>query len=117
MENLKSLNIVRDYFNAWTHNDFIKAGNLLAEDVKVIVPINTYATKQSFIDAVKFTYQMVTKIELLSEFSNDLEVMLVYDMSLNAFGKLKIGEHFIVKDHKIVQVTQIHDTAPFLTVT
>lgn len=113
MKNLKSLNIVRDYYNSWTNNDFEKAGNLLAENLKVIVPINSYPTKQSFLDAVKFTREMIIKIELLSEFSNDTEVMLMYDMTLNVFGKLRIGEHFVIKDNKIIQVTQIHDTAPF----
>ena len=56
---------------------------------------------------------MTTNIELLSEFSNESEAMLMYDMTLNAFGKLRIAEHFIVKDNKIIQVCQIHDTAPF----
>ncbi len=113
MENLQSLNIVRDYYNSWTNKNFIRAGEKLAEDLKVIVPINNYPTKQSFLDAVKFTREMITNIELLSEFSNENEAMLMYEMTLNAFGKLRIAEYFVVKDNKIIQVCQIHDTAPF----
>jgi len=113
MEKLQSLNIVRDYYNSWTNNNFEKAGEYLAENLKVIVPINDYPTKQSFLAAVKFTREMITDIELLSEFSNDTEAMLMYDITLNAFGKLRVAEHFVVKDNKIIQVCQIHDTAPF----
>ncbi len=113
MENLQSLNIVRDYYNSWTNKNFKRAGENLTEDLKVIVPINNYPTKQSFLDAVKFTREMITNIELLSEFSNENEAMLMYDMTLNAFGKLRIAEHFVIKDNKIIQVCQIHDSALF----
>lgn len=113
MEKLQALKIVHVYYNSWTNKNFEKAGNLLAENLKVIVPINSYPTKHSFLDAVKFTRDMITNIELLSEFSNENEAMLIYDMTLNAFGKLRIAEHFVIKDNKIIQVCQIHDTAPF----
>ena len=113
MKKLQSLSIVRDYHNSWTNKNFEKAGNLLAENLEVIVSINNYPTKQSFLDAVKFTRDMISNIELLSEFSNENEVMLMYDMTLNAFGKLRIAEYFVVKDDMIIQVCQIHDTAFF----
>ena len=113
MENLQSLKFVLDYYNSWTNNNFEKAGEYLDENLKVIVPINDYPTKQSFLDAVKFTREMTTNIELLCEFINKNEAMLMYDMTLNVFGKLRIAEHFLIKDNKIIQVCQIHDTAPF----
>ncbi|HET7118704.1 MAG TPA: hypothetical protein VFI29_19590 [Hanamia sp.] len=112
MKKQQALNIVRDYYNSWTNKDFERAGNYLSKNLKVIVPINNYPTKQSFLDAVKFTCNMILKIELLSEFSNENEAILMYDMSLNGMGKLRIAEYFKIKGNKIIQVCQIHDTAP-----
>ena len=113
MKHLQSLNIVLEYYNSWTNKDYGKAGNLLDENLSVIVPINNYPTKQAFLEAVKFTREMITNIELLSEFTNKNEAMLMYDITLSAFGKLRIAEHFEVRDNKIIQICQIHDTAPF----
>ena len=113
MEKQQALNIARNYYNSWTNKNFERAGNYLANNLKVIVPINNYPTKQSFLDAVKFTCNMVLEIELLSEFGNENEAILMYEMTLNGFGKLRIAEHFIIKDNNIIQVCQIHDTAPF----
>src|SRR5574338_253401 len=104
MKKQQALNIVRDYYNSWTNKDFERAGNYLSKNLKVIVPINNYPTKQSFLDAVKFTCNMILKIELLSEFSNENEAILMYDMSLNGMGKLRIAEYFKIKGNKIIQV-------------
>ena len=37
--------------------------------------------------------------------------MLLYDMDLAGFGRLRVAEHFTVCDGKIVRIRQIHDTA------
>jgi hypothetical protein len=113
MEKLKALNIARNYHNSWANKNFEKAGNYLAENLKVIVPINNYPTKQSFLDAVKYTVGMVKSIELLSDFSNENEAIVLYDMTLNNLGKLRIAEHFVIENDKIIQICQIHDTVLF----
>jgi hypothetical protein len=114
MEKSKVLDIVRNYHNSWVNKNFEKAGSFLAENLSVIVPINNYPTKQSFLAAVEYTVTMVNSIELLSAFNNENEAMIMYDMTLNNLSKLRIAEHFLIRDEKIIQICQIHDTAPFV---
>jgi ketosteroid isomerase-like protein len=105
----KALSVVQSYHRAWTTGQFDEAGRLLADDLNVEVPINNYPTKASFIDAVKQTRQMVSKVELLSELGGDREAMLLYDMTL-PFGDMRIAEHFTVSGGRITRIRQIHDT-------
>jgi hypothetical protein len=113
MEKSQVLDIVNNYHNSWVNKNFKKAGSFLAENLKIIVPINNYPTKQSFLAAVEYTVAMVRSVELLSAFSNEHEAIIMYDMTLNNSGKLRIAEHFLVENEKIIQICQIHDTALF----
>jgi len=113
METIDALTVARGYHDAWTSKNFELASDLLSEDLKIEVPINSYKTKQEFLEAVKFTCQAVTGINILSELSNKDEAILLYDMQIPSMGNLRIVEHFTITNGKIVQIRHIHDTAPF----
>lgn len=107
-----ALSVVRRYHERWTGGDYERAIDLLAPTLQVEVPINDYPTVESFAEALRGFGQLVTRIELLSETSNQDEVMLLYDMQVNQLGELRVAEHFTVADGKIVRLRQIHDPAP-----
>jgi hypothetical protein len=113
MEKSMPLDVARNYYNSWTSKNFEEAGRYLVEDLRIIVPINHYASKQSFMDAVKYTAGLVTGVEMISSFGDENEAVLIYDMNINSYGKLRVAEHFKVRYGKITQLCQIHDTAPF----
>jgi|SRR5215831_8912356 len=106
-----ALKTVRDYFNAWNSNNFEKAASCLSEHIVIETPINSYSTKNQFMEAVKFTAEAVSSLQLLAEFGNKDEAILLYDMTLSPIGSLRIAEYFKVEDEKITMIRHIHDTA------
>lgn len=106
-----ALSVARAYHDAWTSGHFDRAANLLAEDLKVEVPINAYPTKGSFVEALIGFGSMVERADLLAELGNSGEAMLLYDMQVGPLGTIRIAEHFTVRDGRIMRIRQIHDTA------
>jgi len=100
------------YHRAWTSKRFDDAAALLAADLKVEVPINSYPTRESFAQALAAFGGMAERVELLAEFANGPEAMLLYDMVVPPLGTLRVAEHFTVHGGKIWRLRQIHDTAP-----
>ncbi|MEO9169457.1 MAG: nuclear transport factor 2 family protein [Aestuariivirga sp.] len=104
--------VVEGYHRGWTNKHFDDAIKLLAANLKVEVPINDYPTRESFAQAITNFGNMVERVELLAEFADGEEAMLLYDMTVQGMGKMRIAEHFTVKNGKIIRIRQIHDTAP-----
>jgi len=104
-----ALTVARAYHRAWTTHNFEDAGRL-ADALLVEVPINEYPTKAEFLRVVKLTREMATQVEVLAEFGNAGEALLLYDMQLPVTD-LRVAEHFTVADGKITRIRQIHDTA------
>lgn len=102
--------IARAYHRAWSTQDLENVGRYLADDLRVEVPINSYAGKEDFLEAVRRTAQMTCQVRMLAEFGNDAEALLLYDMTL-PIGDLRVAEHFTVAGGRIHSVRQIHDTA------
>ncbi len=110
MNEPKGLTVARAYHRAWSTRAFEDLDHYVGDDLRVEVPINSYRGKVDFLDAVRRTAQMATKVELLAELGGDDEAMLLYDMTL-PIAVLRVAEHFKVNDGRIHQVRQIHDTA------
>ncbi|AKF02947.1 nuclear transport factor 2 family protein [Sandaracinus amylolyticus] len=106
-----SLAIARAYHRGWTTKHFEDAVRLLARDLIVEVPINAYPDAESFARALVAFGGMTTRVELLSELAGDDQAMLLYDMDVTGLGRLRVAEHFTVRDGAITRIRQIHDTA------
>src|SRR5262249_564645 len=107
--------IVRAYHQGWTTKRFDAATRLLAPDLKVEVPINEYPTTESFARALEGFGAMVKQVDLLAEFAEGDEAMLLYDMDVERLGVMRVAEHFTVRGGLISRVRQIHDTAAVRT--
>jgi len=105
------LDIALTYFKAWSNKDFESAAENLSENITFEMPINAYATKEAFMEAVKFTGMHCSDIKLLAQFGNTEEALLLYDMVLNPIGKMRIAEYFKIHNKKIIKIYHIHDTA------
>lgn len=110
MAESRALTAARAYHRAWSSRNFHELDRHVADDLRVEVPLNAYAGKADFLDAVRSTASMTTEVRLLGELGNDEEAMLLYDLIL-PIGVLRIAEHFIVAGHQIRVIRQIHDTA------
>ncbi len=104
--------VVRAYHRGWTSQQFDDAVELLAPDLSVEVPINSYPTRDLFAEALINFGSLATSVELLSELDRGDEAMLLYDMHVEGLGPLRVAEHFTVTDGQITRIRQIHDTAP-----
>jgi ketosteroid isomerase-like protein len=111
MHDQETKHVVRRYHEGWSNRRFEDAIALLAEELRVEVPINDYPTRQSFAQALIAFGRAVESVELLSELASDDEAMLLYDMNVTGLGALRVVEHFTVKNGRIVRLRQIHDTA------
>lgn len=100
------------YHDAWSTRRFEDAIALLDEELSVEVPVNEYPTRASFAKALTEFGSMVEKVQLLADFGGSCDAMLLYDMTVQGLGTLRVAEHFTVGNGRIVRLRQIHDTAP-----
>ena len=105
-----ALAVVRNYHRAWSTGEMETAGRYLSDELTIEVPINSCPTKDAFLRAVKKTREMTSSLQLLAEFGNEGDALLLYDMTL-PFGVMRVAEHFTVTDGRITRIRQIHDTA------
>jgi hypothetical protein len=110
-ENAEPLAIARAYHQAWTSKQFEEAGRFLAEHLETEMPINDYANKAQFLEALHDFGQVVNDVSLLAALGSGSEAVLLYDMNVESIGELRIAEHFLVEDGLIRRIRHIHDTA------
>jgi hypothetical protein len=106
-----TLEVARRYHNAWTRKNFKQAGRYLAADLETDVPLNTYADAAEFLTGLTGFGQFVNGVDLLAEFGNTDEAMLLYDVDIEAIGRLRVAERFTVIDSQITRIQHVHDTA------
>jgi uncharacterized protein YndB with AHSA1/START domain len=106
----EALAVARRYHRAWTGRDFEAAAVCLDEDLETDVPLNTYATKAEFADALAGFGAMVQRAELLAALEGDGEALLLYDMVTAPFGTIRIAESFTVRNGLITRIRHVHDT-------
>lgn|SRR5262249_23594270 len=107
-----ALDAARCYHEAWTTRNYERAAALLAATLTVEVPINDYPSKESFARALRSFGDLITRVELLAEMSDANQALLLYDLTAEQLGTLRVAEHFIIENGKIIRLRQIHDTAP-----
>lgn len=105
-----ALGVARAYHRGWTSRNVDTVIMLLSPQLEVEVPINAYPTKESFVTAVAAFGALVKQIDVLAELGNDTEAMLLYDMDVERVGRMRVAEHFTVRDGQIRRIRQVHDT-------
>ncbi len=75
------------------------------------MPVNEYATREAFVEALADFAIHVDAVEMLSEMSSGDETMQLYDMQVEGLGTLRVVEHLTISEGLIVRVRHIHDTA------
>lgn len=106
-----ALTTAREYHDAWSAHEFERATALLAESLRVEVPINAYPSKQSFATALAGFGATVDEVDLVAAVGDDKEAMLIYDIHTPQVGTMRVAEHFTVRAGQITRLLQIHDTA------
>ena len=108
----ETLEVARSYHRAWTTTkDFDAAAKLLSEDLQTDLPVNAYAGKREFVEAISGFGGLVSRVEMLSECASPGEAVLVYDLEMAPLGVLRIAEQYTVVNGEITFIRQVHDTA------
>jgi len=110
INNKSALAIAKAYHKSWTSKNYNVAATYLEESIEFEMPINSYENKKEFMDAVRFTGDAATNINLLTEIGDDKEAVIIYDFTFAPIGNMRIVEHFKVANGKIVFIRHIHDT-------
>lgn len=101
---------VQAYYRNWTSKNYDAAAELLDENIRFEMPINSYENKNAFMQAVRFTGEQAHNIHLITELGDEREAILIYEFDFAPIGKMQIAEHFIINQGKIVFIRHIHDT-------
>jgi hypothetical protein len=107
----EALAVARAYHRAWAGGDHAGAAALLAGGLEIDVPLNTYATKEDFVAALSEFGGLVERTDLVAELARGSQAIQIYDMTTEAFGTIRIAEHFTVADGLITHIRHVHDTA------
>lgn len=108
----ETLEVARAYHRAWTTTkDFAAAAQLLSENLQTDLPINVYADKPEFVEAITGFGGLVSHVDIISECASGSEAVLIYDLEMAPLGVLRIAEQCTVLDGKITFIRQVHDTA------
>ena len=107
-----ALEIARAYHRAWTvEKDFAAAAGLLSEDLRTDLPVNAYAGKREFVEAITGFGGLIAGVEMVGAVAGGNEAVLIYDLEMPLLGVLRIAEQLTVVGGKITSVRQVHDTA------
>jgi len=105
------LEVARGYHHAWTSRNIDAARGLLDPNLETDLPLNDYSGREEFATALAGFGSLVNQVELLAEFENGDEALLLYDLEVDGLGPLRIAEHFTVADGRITRIRMVNDTA------
>jgi len=105
------LEVARTYHRAWTSRNVDSARELLDPELETDLPLNHYAGREDFAAALAGFGAIVNRAELLAEFENGDEALLLYDLEVNGVGSLRIAEQFTVANGQITRIRMVNDTA------
>src|ERR1700753_4203570 len=100
--------IARAYHRAWTvDKDFATAAGLLAEDLRTDLPVNVYAGKEEFVEAITGFGGLIAGVEMLGAIAAGNEAVLIYDLDMPPLGVLRMAEQLTVVDGRVPSVRQV----------
>ena len=106
-----ALEVARRYHDAWSSKNFDEAARYLSPELETDVPLNTYDGRDDFVGALTGFGGLVTHVDLLAEFENGDEALLLYDLPVEHVGVMRVAEDFTVADAVITRIRHVHDTA------
>ena len=109
-----NLALVHAYNDAWIRRDMAAAREYLAADVTFDGPVQHARSAEAFIAALARFASLVTgPMEIIAEFADDEQVLMLYDIPTGPFGKVRSCDHFTVKDGKVRANALLFDVSPF----
>jgi ketosteroid isomerase-like protein len=109
-----NLTLVHAYNDAWIGGDMAAAASYLAEEVTFDSPNQHLRSSEAFIAALtRFGRQVTGPTEIIAEFADDEQVLMLYDLPTSSVGLVRCCDRFTIKDGKIQANQLLFDTSPF----
>ncbi|NUS44291.1 MAG: hypothetical protein HOQ24_11460 [Mycobacteriaceae bacterium] len=105
------LSTARAFHQAWTSRDYRTARRQLDGLCWIEEPFHKYDSPYEFMTTVILFGDTTYCVELLAEFADDTEAMLLYDITMVDVGILRIADFFTVSAGRIIRLVRVHDTA------
>ena len=109
-----NLALIHAYNDAWIGGDMAAAANYLAGDITFDSPNQHLRTAEEFIAVLtRFRRQVTGPIEIIAEFADDEQVLMLYDLPVGPLGLVRCCDRFTIKDGTIAANQLLFDTNPF----
>jgi hypothetical protein len=109
-----NLALIHAYNDAWLGGDLAKAATYLAEDVTFDSPNQHERSREAFMAVLtRFAPRVTGPMAIISEFADDEQVLMLYDLPIGPLGLVRCCDHFVIKGGKIQANHLLFDTAPF----
>ena len=111
----QALQIVEQYFNAWSQKDFKTSRGYLEDNLHFKGPFDTFERADDLIQALNRLAPIVKKIHLRTILCDERTVFILYDMETTTVaGTVSIAEVFEVAAGKIKSILALFDPRPFV---
>ena len=109
-----NLALIHAYNDSWIRKDMAAAATYLADDVAFDGPIQHARSAKEFLPSLARFAELVTgPMEIISEFADDEQVLMLYDIPTGPFGMVRSCDHFTIKDGKIREEKLLFDATEF----
>lgn len=92
--------LMKSYFNAWLCGDKATVAGMLADDMKLTSPQESYDTAESFLEACWKYSEEFQSIEIIHIVSEGAATMLCYEGTFKD-GKYRMCEYYEIVEGKI----------------
>jgi ketosteroid isomerase-like protein len=112
MKTDETRNLVEAYFRAWSSGDCDRARTMVADDLKMVTPMNSYDTADAMLPVLKQIVGVMKKATLLrTVVEGDHAVLLHESVFPEPAGTVRSVEIFKVANGKIRSIEMIYDPA------
>lgn len=111
MTDQSALEIATAFLDAWTRQDFDRAGRYLADGFVFDGPIAHYRSAREFLVGSRpFAARLQPTWSKVAAFGDDQEALLLYDLVLVSDGTMRIADYYTVGNGKIETEQILWDT-------
>ena len=109
-----NLALIHAYNEAWLGGDMAATARYLAPDVSFDSPNQHLRGREAFIAVLdRFRQRVTGPMAIISEFADDAQVLMLYDLPVGPLGMVRVCDHFSIAGGLISANKLLFDTAPF----
>ena len=114
MSEEKNLQVAVNYYDAMLNKNFEVMAEYLNKDIHFITPLAEICGKEGVMNAAKNFGKLLQNISITSQFTNNDQVMLAYNMTIpQPIGEFRASALMNFKNGQIIKIELFYDARPF----